>query len=228
MNWYKKAQSKTFPVWLAEQISKHTENYTKQLPDISWHKDNKQTLKDIEDWIRETNANLDDLDLFTAAHISDDYKKLKQNQNLNEHSPEQINRNWNTYISNTQNINPDANNFAVDLRLKEKAIKPSIKKRINKYIHSLGNYHISIPLQDIFDECKRNGVVALQEDGATWSGLLVGGAECGTDTAKDNQKTYFQLGVQQENGEYVPSKNTLYLTWCKMPSGKYEIVSFIG
>ena len=33
MNWYKKAQSNNYPTWLANEITRLTDNYTKGMPD---------------------------------------------------------------------------------------------------------------------------------------------------------------------------------------------------
>ena len=216
MNWYKKAKT-SYPIWLAEEIKRLTNNYQR---DLGIYKDR---LPAIEKWVSETNPNLDELSLEEASEKVEYYRPVEGDQ----YSPEQINRNWNKFISTTQNYNPNAPNFAVDLRLKEKAIKPTPKKRINNAIHELGNHHHEIPLQNLFDICEENGVIVLQEDGTKWSGFLVGGAECGSEKAIEHQKANFQLAVKQEDGEYVPAKNGLTLTWCKRTNGDYEVVSYV-
>ena len=215
MNWYKKAQSKNYPIWLAQQVAKYTDNYQRSLGDYP--------LKIIEEWIRETNPDLTNLELAEAGFQAKNYQRKKQYEKTN--NAEQINRHWNKFISETQNINPDSERFAVDLRLKSQAVPTSIKKKINKSIHALGNYHNEIPLDTLFDILKEHNIVALQEDGTIWSGILTGGAECGSDKARE-QYASFNLAIKLEN-EYLPSKSYLMLNWCKMPSGKYEIVSYI-
>ena len=133
----------------------------------------------------------------------------------------------NRFVAESQNYDPKAKDFAVDIREKGKAISPKIKRSINNAIHDLGNYHIEIPLGKIFDICEQNNVIAIQEDGTQWSGFIMGGAECGSDKAR-NQVAQFDLAVKQENGFYAMSKNIIWLSWCKMSSNKYEIVCYVS
>ena len=154
------------------------------------------------------------------------YKKA-QIRDDDPYDPETINKNMDDFHSQSQNHNPDAPDFAVDSRLPMKAIPASVRKSINGRIHDLGNYHTQIPLQDIFDICKDYDVIAIQEDGAKWSGFLVGGGECGSDKAQD-QHAEFDLAIKLDD-EFVPAKNNIILTWCVMHgSGRYEIVCYIS
>ena len=215
MNWYKKASS-NYATWLTEAIRNNTNNFT--TPSCCDDK----VLDYIEQWFKETNPDTEDLSLYDAARMAISHVNDKQPQN----SPEQIRRNMNKFFAESQSVNPDAPDFAVDPRGKSKSIPSNIRKRINNAIHDLGNYHVQIPLQNIFDICKQNGVVALQEDGTPWQGLLAGGAECGTEKAR-NQNAKFDLAVRVE-GNYVPADNLIVLNWCKMPSGKYEVVCYVS
>ena len=220
MNWYKKAQAKNYPTWLAKEIQRMTDNYQKPLSSLIEPKD----YQVLEDWVKETNPDLSNLGLGTAIAEANIYQQQKRERA--EELTEEIRRNWNRFIAESQNIFPDMHDFAVDLREKYIPISTPARNRINKAIHALGNYHTEIPLQEIFDILKQESVVVLQEDGRKWSGLLVGGAECGSKEAED-QRANFILAVKTEKG-YMPSKQNLILNWCKMPSGKYEIVSYVA
>jgi len=217
MNWYKKA-SITYPVWLAEEIVKLTNNYSKPLPGHYPY-----YFPKIEKWVKETNPNLNDFDFDKAAASALAYEHDKEPEN----SPEAIRRNMNAFYADSQSISPDAPNFAVDIRKKGKSIPANIRRKINNAIHDLGNYHQEIPLQNIFDICKQYDIVPLQEDGTVWSGFLIGGKECGSEEAKD-QIAHFDLAIRGEGGKYIPANNMICLTWCKMTSGKYEIVCYVS
>lgn len=216
MNWYKKASS-DYATWLSEAIRENTNNYTKP-----WSWDDK-IMGYVEQWFKETNPDTSNLTLYDAAARAIRHVNDKQSPD----SPEQIRRNMNSFFADSQNISPDAPNFAVDIRKKGKSIPANIRKKINNAIHDLGNYHQEIPLQNIFDICKQYDIVPLQEDGTHWSGLLVGGAECGTEKARD-QIARFDLATRGEDGRFIPANNIIWLSWCKMGSGKYEIVSYVS
>ena len=217
---YKIAQYQKYPIWLAEQLSILSNNYTRSLPSHY-----SSYIPKIEKWVQETNPNLSDFDFDKAIKSALAHEAIK----VDEYSPEQIRRNMNSFIANSQNINPDAPNFAVDIRLKKIAIPQSIKNKINKKIHGLGNYHSSIPINEIFNICKEYNVIPIQENGAKWEGFLIGGAECGSEEAK-NQQVLFNITFKI-NEEYMPSKNNISLSWCKLSSrdeSNYEIVCYIS
>lgn len=124
-----------------------------------------------------------------------------------------------------KNQNPDDPGFMVDSK-RQVSIPQKIKSSINKELSSLGNFHTEIPLDRIFDILKKYGIIALQEDNTKWSGMLVGGAECGSEKTRD-QAVNFPLAFDV-NGEYLMARNYLNLSWCKMPSGRYEIVTYFS
>jgi hypothetical protein len=106
-----------------------------------------------------------------------------------------------------------------------KSLTTAEKKTANDMIYAITKgYHDKIPLRAVFDVLTQIGVHAVQEDGTPWSGFLVGGAECGTEEAK-NQRVNFSL-VRTDTK--TPLNNSLFLSWCKMPSGRYEIVSYLS
>jgi len=218
MNWYKKAQSKqNFNVWLSNQIQQLTENFSKGMGHYEYY------IPKIEEWVKDTNPNLDDFDFNKAAASA----LAHEHKEYQDWSPEQIKRNMNRFRFKSQRINPDAPNFAVDIRDKSIKIPQRSRKTINDALYDLGNYHTEIPLQSIFDICRKENVIAIQEDGTPWSGFLTGGAECGSEKAK-NQNAKFDLAIQGVDGEYVPAENMIILNWCKMQSGKYEIVCYVS
>jgi hypothetical protein len=104
-------------------------------------------------------------------------------------------------------------------------IKPSIRSQMNREIHAITQgYHDQIPLSKIFDVLTKLGYQPVQEDGTPWSGMLVGGAECGSEQARSQVAT-IDIVRKEDN---ATMNNALYLSWCKMPSGRYEIVSYIS
>ncbi len=106
----------------------------------------------------------------------------------------------------------------------------NIKSQIQKQIYEVTkDYHDQIPLQSMFDVLKSFNIVPLQEDGTLWSGMLIGGAECGSDEVAD-QIAGFDLAFQDPNqNRFIPINNTLLqIQWCKMPSGKYEVVAYLS
>ena len=84
-----------------------------------------------------------------------------------------------------------------------------------------------MPLQSIFDVLKQYNIVALQEDDTLWSGMLVGKAECGSDEAK-NQVATMPIALTDEFGTFSKLNSMLVINWCTMPSGKYEITTYLS
>ena len=106
-----------------------------------------------------------------------------------------------------------------------KSLTTAEKRKANNKIHAItSGYHEKIPLSSIFDALTEIGVHAVQEDGSPWSGMLVGGAECGDERTRD-QVINFEL-VRTSDGTHL--NNSLYLSWCKMPSGKYELTCYLS
>ena len=109
------------------------------------------------------------------------------------------------------------------------SLPAKIKRDINNRISSLtnGQYFEQIPLQDLFDILKSHNINAIQEDGMNWEGMLMGGKECG-DPEGSNQNVNFELVVENEGQRSLIRNSMLTLAWCVMPSGKYEITSYLG
>lgn len=130
-------------------------------------------------------------------------------------------------IPNTQNQNPDSNDFAVDLAARHKSLPGAVKSRISKEIHALGNYFNQIPLEQIDAILKKYDVVMIQEDGTKWSGFVTTQGECGSDQANKQGPMKFDLANKTDSG-YTPCNNVLIMTVCTMPSGRLEIVAYIS
>jgi len=106
-------------------------------------------------------------------------------------------------------------------------IHPSVRKIVHDAISDITtHYHKQIPLGDIFNVLANNNLIPIQEDGTRWSGLLIGGHECGTEKAKD-QRANIPL-VMKNKGEWSLTTSDLILSYCKMPSGNYEIVCYLS
>ncbi|MCK9458360.1 MAG: hypothetical protein M0R80_01800 [Proteobacteria bacterium] len=105
------------------------------------------------------------------------------------------------------------------------AIKPAIKSQMNREINAIAKgFHDKIPLSPIFAVLEKLGYQAVQEDGTPWSGMLVGGGECGSEQSR-SQVANIDIVRKEDN---TPMNNALYLSWCKMPSGRYEVVAYIS
>jgi len=111
----------------------------------------------------------------------------------------------------------------------EKPVKfpASIKNAVQGGVYSLlkKTYFDHVPLGEIVTELRAHDVYALQEDGTEWAGFLVGGAACGTDEAsKQNASIDLAIKIGEK---YFAVNSRLYISWCKMPSGKYEVLGYL-
>ncbi len=116
------------------------------------------------------------------------------------------------------------------------------KKDINKELHEISTtYHSFFPSDKIFDSLKKRGVVVLQEDGTEFSGFFLGenaqttfqlapiGAKISTINTATDKEGYSGAGITGVDIRYRPFKNTaLVMGWYKMPSGKYEMTTYVG
>jgi len=133
--------------------------------------------------------------------------------------------NWYKRANSFQNSDPTQSNFSVDTHTKKIALTPSIKNKINKGLHSLGNFHETIPVEKIQEVLNIYDIMIVEEDGSKASFFLMGEAECGSKEA-DSQRATFHLAIKGPDNAYMMTKNIIYMTWCKMQSGKYEIVMY--
>jgi len=105
-------------------------------------------------------------------------------------------------------------------RKKKLTLKQNERKKVNRRLTKLDNYHIQIPIQDIQNILNQFDMIMLQEDYTEWSGMLLG----------ERGQEYFDVGpIDSYDGRfYKPYDNTsLALSWYTMPSGKYEIVTYL-
>jgi hypothetical protein len=90
-------------------------------------------------------------------------------------------------------------------------------RRVNKFLYDIGgSYHVGVPIREIIDNLKRNGFLAVQEDGSEWEGLVLG-----------RDATWHIDLVDMQTGK--PSKRRLNISHHKMDvSGKYEVTAYIS
>ena len=104
-------------------------------------------------------------------------------------------------------------------------LKAGVKGKINKELSKLETYQKAIPLDKIFKILNKQGVIVLMEDGTPWDGMLLGrtGQEYFDIAPKDSEYLVNKLKT------YTPYTNAkLSLSWYKMDSGNYEIISYVG
>ena len=100
----------------------------------------------------------------------------------------------------------------------------NIRKEINRDLANLcsGKYYEEIPLSEVFEILNNGNVVALQEDGEEWEGILCGDSSCIT----------LQIGAvwsDNDDGIYTPCDNSvLVLSWYRMQSGRFEINAYLS
>lgn len=106
-------------------------------------------------------------------------------------------------------------------------MKAAERSKLNRALNEAlpGNYYESIPMEEVQSALQKEGYVLIQEDGTKWSGMLMG----------DDSNTIFEIGKLSEgrmvNGlaTYKPVPNAgLFMSWYRMPSGKVEIVKYVG
>jgi len=104
-------------------------------------------------------------------------------------------------------------------------LSADVKQRVNRDLFKLETYHDYIPLTEIFNILKRGGVVVLQEDGTLWSGMLTGREG---HTQFDVGSDALPVDVDGCDHYDAYTNSSLVLSWYKMESGRYEIVSYLG
>ena len=126
-----------------------------------------------------------------------------------------------------QKVNPE---LALNEELRQNLQNPTrlnapIRKKINRELTSLENYHQGIPLAIIEDILKKYNLLLLQEDNTPWSGFITGREGQANFTLGYFDTAYEQNGLTA----YTPIENAaLAMSWYKMESGKYEIVTYIS
>lgn len=85
----------------------------------------------------------------------------------------------------------------------------TVRNQINRKLSKMDTYQNEIPVTAIFEILRESGVEAVQEDGTPWSGFL-----CGESAST-------AIGLKGLKGY-------LWIGWYKMPSGRYEITSYVA
>lgn len=118
----------------------------------------------------------------------------------------------------------------VDMGSTTISLPSNIRRSINTKLNNLGNYHKVIPLEAINSILEQNNCILLQEDGTKWSGFVAPTGYCGeTDQSgrSKNSPMKFELAYKKD-GKYFLVENSLWMSACKMPSEKIEIVAYIS
>lgn len=89
----------------------------------------------------------------------------------------------------------------------------NVRKTQNRLFEISRVYHHAIPLDALFSACAESDLIAVQEDGEPWAGIL-----CGREG-----RVQFDL---THHGK--PVARALAMQWHKMPSGRYEINAYIS
>jgi hypothetical protein len=122
-----------------------------------------------------------------------------------------------------ERLNPDFGISEAEANLTR--LNAPMKKKINTQLRTLPTYNPEIPLQEIEDILKTFGLLILQEDHTPWSGMLTG-----ADAQTTFEMAYFDSAREEDWGTaYTPIENSgLMLSWYRMGSGKYEIVTYVA
>jgi hypothetical protein len=109
------------------------------------------------------------------------------------------------------------------LKVARLTLKAGPKSKINNKLYDIGThspetYYTKIPLGDVDQVLKSNGVVMLQEDNTEWDGFLLG-------REGQARMPVAPLETKDDQGMYTPFDNTiLHMTWFKVDNGKYEFL----
>jgi len=105
-------------------------------------------------------------------------------------------------------------------------INQKTRQTVNEYLHAIcKDYRNQIPLGDIFTALRRAGLVAVQEDGREWAGLL-----CGREGRAMIEVAPVLTATRKPDGlAFTAADNiALNLSWYKMESGRYETNAYLA
>ena len=105
-------------------------------------------------------------------------------------------------------------------------IEAKTRRIVNEYLHGIcQGYRPQIPMGDILTALRKAGLVAVQEDGREWAGLL-----CGREGQAHIDVAPVLTAKRQPDGlEFTPADNAmLCLSWYKMESGRYETNAYLS
>jgi hypothetical protein len=105
-------------------------------------------------------------------------------------------------------------------------IEPKTRKKINADLYDIcKDIRQRIPLGDIFAALRKCGVVAVQEDGREWAGML-----CGQKGQARIDVAPVKTAKRESDGlAFEPYGNAmLCLSWYKFDTGRYETVAYLS
>ena len=141
--------------------------------------------------------------------------------------PDQMRRNMEEFYSKSDNKDPNASNFAVDIR-KRVSLPPNLRRKAGNKFADLtrNNYFERYPLEEVEAILSSIDALIVQEDGTKWSGMIGPTGQCGDEK---NRPFSFDIAFRHpKTGEYVLSTSQLVTTLCTMPSGKLELVTYLS
>jgi len=108
----------------------------------------------------------------------------------------------------------------IDPEAPQVSLPKNNRNRINRKLQDITSppYYHEIPLDDIFEILEENDVMPLQEDDTLWSGLLLGA----------DGRTTIRLALKNGAGYRKIKNSMLVLTWHKMDSGRWEVVTYLS
>ena len=164
--------------------------------------------------------------LLKAAQFDEDFYGADDTESEDEpHAPMPQ-----SVVDELNKIHEDMNSQFVNPAKKQRQIgvNHSAKAKAQKKIYEVTKgYHKKIPLAEIFAALDESGLVPVQEDGYRWNGVLVGAAECGTPEAR-NQMATIDIATKDASGKWGMANVALQISWCRMNSGSYEVVCYLG
>ena len=91
-----------------------------------------------------------------------------------------------------------------------------IQRRINKeLVNTIGSYSDGLPIGRIDEVLQNSGFHLVNEDGTPFSAIFCG------------ESSYCIIQIADVGTKKVANR-VLWLSWHKMPSGKYEIVTYVS
>jgi hypothetical protein len=131
----------------------------------------------------------------------------------------------NEHILRMRNLKPS--DVLVNPSGRPRAVGQAAKNRANRRIHDLtSGLRDAIPLQGMFNALADNGMIPVDEDGTQWSGMLLGGRECG-DPEAASQRADIALAAVLPDYSVAPANVMLHVLWCKI-GNRYEVTAYVG
>ena len=121
-----------------------------------------------------------------------------------------------------QNEDPSKIDFMVRQDI-DVPLPSNVKHKINIALTKLGNYHNYIPMDDIEKIFEENECMLLQEDGTKFAGFVSPTGRCG----ETNERIHFDFAYKSK-GKWWMANTRLWMTACRMPSGRVEVVAYVS